>query len=462
MEKSIKTLNLTMLNDGLNMLNNAPTMLDANPTVADDDPIFRLLMEYRQDTRDHKIDLGIGVYRDENNQSPVFAAVKAAEQWRVDTETEKAYIGPLGDLAFCGAVTSLALGEPLAAKLSSRIAFAQTPGGVGALRLAFELLHNKKSDMTLWLSDTTWQVHRPIAETVGLNIKTYPYYVERDSLSCLSGASAASVESEDLTSVGRRPIEHTLKKLSEAAVGDAILLQASCHNPTGLDFSPQEWDELVQLCLDKQLTPIIDMAYHGLGKGLDAERYGLQLFAQRVPQLVLCYTCSKNFGLYRDRVGMLLVLAQDTHQQAIAEKQLMQLATRHYFTPPAHGASLVKKILQDKSLKAPWLAELEQMRLRLITVRHAMVNGLASSEGAALRDWRFLTDGGGMFALFPLTAEEIKTLKQEEGIYIVDNGRVNLSGLNPSNIPSALAAIIKVIDQSLINQLNSIGEQYVS
>ena len=442
MEKSIKTLNLTMLND--------------DPTVADDDPIFRLLMEYRQDTRDHKIDLGIGVYRDENNQSPVFAAVKAAEQWRVDTETEKAYIGPLGDLAFCGAVTSLALGEPLAAKLSSRIAFAQTPGGVGALRLAFELLHNKKSDMTLWLSETTWQVHRPIAETVGLNIKTYPYYVERDSL------SGASVESKDLTTVGRRPIEHTLKKLSEAAVGDAILLQASCHNPTGLDFSPQEWDELVQLCLNKQLTPIIDMAYHGLGKGLDAERYGLQLFAQRVPQLVLCYTCSKNFGLYRDRVGMLLVLAQDTHQQAIAEKQLMQLATRHYFTPPAHGASLVRKILQDKSLKARWLAELEQMRLRLITVRQAMVNGLASSEGAALRDWRFLTDGDGIFALFPLTAEEIETLKQEEGIYIVDNGRVNLSGLNPSNIPSALAAIIKVIDQSLINQLNSIGEQYVS
>jgi aspartate aminotransferase len=447
------------------MLNDEPTMFNDDPSMADDDPIFRLLMEYRQDSRDDKIDLGIGVYRDDNNQSPVFTAVKAAEQWRVDTETEKAYIGPLGDLGFCDALTSLALGEPLAAELSSRIAFAQTPGGVGALRLAFELLQNQKSDMTLWISDTTWQVHRPIAETVGLNIKTYPYYVERDSIkgaSGLSDASRASDVCEDITTVGRRSIKHTLKQLNEAAVGDAILLQASCHNPTGLDFSPQEWDELVQLCLDKQLMPIIDMAYHGLGKGLEAERYGLQVFAQRVPQLLLCYTCSKNFGLYRDRVGMLLVLAENPHQQNHAEKQLMQLATRHYFTPPAHGASLVKKILQDKSLKMRWLAELEQMRLRLMTVRQAIVNGLASSEAAALRDWRFLTDGGGMFALFPLSVAEIKTLKQEEGIYLVDNGRVNLSGLNPDNIALALAAIIKVIDQQLMNPFNSSGANYAN
>jgi len=439
------------------MLDDNPTMLDDDPTVADDDPIFRLLMEYRQDPRDDKIDLGIGVYRNENNQSPVFTAVKAAEQWRVDTETEKAYIGPLGDLAFCEAITTLAFGESLAAALSSRIAFAQTPGGVGALRLAFELLHNKNPDMALWLSDTTWQVHQPIAETVGLNIKKYPYYQDQDRAN-----DRFNDNLREGASIGRLPIELTLKKLSEAAVGDAILLQASCHNPTGLDFSPLEWDLLAQLCVDKQLIPIIDMAYHGLGRGLDAERFGLQLFAQRVPQLLLCYTCSKNFGLYRDRVGMLLVLSEDTHQRNRAEKQLTQLATRHYFTPPAHGASLVRKILQDKPLKARWLAELEQMRLRLIAVRQAMINGLASSEGAALRDWRFLTDGGGMFALFPLTAEEIETLKQEEGIYLVDNGRVNLSGLNPSNIPSALAAIIKVIDQSLMNQLNNSGEQYVS
>ncbi len=450
MEKSINVLNPTILNDD-------PTMLNNNPTVADDDPIFRLLMEYRQDTRDDKIDLGIGVYRDDHNQSPVFAAVKAAEQWRVDTETEKAYIGPLGDLAFCEAITSLALGESLAANLSSRIAYAQTPGGVGALRLAFELVHNNNPEGALWLSDTTWQVHQPIAEAVGLNINTYPYYGDQG---CLGDNANGSLSAG--ASIGRLPIEQTLKKLSEAAVGDAILLQASCHNPTGLDFSPLEWDLLAQLCLDKQLIPIIDMAYHGLGRGLDAERFGLQIFAQRVPQLLLCYTCSKNFGLYRDRVGMLLVLAENAHQQSHAEKKLMQLATQHYFTPPAHGASLVRKILQDKPLKARWLAELEQMRLRLITVRQAMVNGLASSEGAALRDWRFLTDGGGMFALFPLTVEEIETLKQEEGIYLVDNGRVNLSGLNADNIPSALAAIIKVIDQSLIDQLNNSGEQYVS
>jgi len=450
LEKLIKVLNPTMLNDN-------PTMLDDDPTVADDDPIFRLLMEYRQDPRDDKIDLGIGVYRNENNQSPVFTAVKAAEQWRVDTETEKAYIGPLGDLAFCEAITTLAFGESLATALSSRIAFAQTPGGVGALRLAFELLHNKNPDMALWLSDTTWQVHQPIAESVGLNIKKYPYYQDQDRAN-----DRFNDNLREGASIGRLPIELTLKKLSEAAVGDAILLQASCHNPTGLDFSPLEWDLLAQLCVDKQLIPIIDMAYHGLGRSLDAERFGLQLFAQRVPQLLLCYTCSKNFGLYRDRVGMLLVLSEDTHQRNRAEKQLTQLATRHYFTPPAHGASLVRKILQDKPLKACWLAELEQMRLRLIAVRQAMVKGLASSEGAALRDWRFLTDGGGMFALFPLTVSEIETLKQEEGIYLVDNGRVNLSGLNPSNIPSALAAIIKVIDQSLMNQLNNSGEQYVS
>lgn len=396
-----------------------------NDTAAGQDPIFYLLQQYRNDTRSHKLDLGIGVYRDHLNRSPIFAAVKEAEQWRVDTEEDKAYIGPLGDIVFCQTISELALGKTLARQLSSRLAYAQTPGGVGALRLAFECLKTTQADCTLWVSDTTWQVHHPIAAGAGLPVATYAYY-DRE--------------------IGRLPFSDLLELFDTAKPGDAILLQAGCHNPTGLDFSLEQWQLLAELCQQKQLLPVIDMAYHGLGAGLEVENQGLILLAESLNELLLCYTCSKNFGLYRDRTGMVMALAASPAHQPVIEQQWMQLATQHYFTPPAHGASLVRRILHDHHLKQLWTQELETIRQRLISIRLQL--SCALGKAVPQRRWDFLIQGSGMFAMFPLTRTEILALQTHHAIYIVDNGRVNLSGINESNLPILVNAIAGLVKQS--------------
>jgi aspartate aminotransferase len=406
-------------------------LLGASQPKAGQDPIFRLLQDYRQDRRSNKLDLGIGVYRDHLNRSPIFAAVKQAEQWRVDTEEDKAYIGPLGDLTFCQLVTELALGESLAEQLSERIAYAQTPGGVGALRLAFELLKISNPDITLWVADTTWQVHHPIAGGAGLNVATYAYYDR---------------------AIGRLPFGDLLAQLAEAKPGDALLLQAGCHNPTGLDFSVDEWQLLAELCTEKQLLPVIDMAYHGLGVGVDSERQGLKIMAESLRELILCYTCSKNFGLYRERTGMVMALGASAGHQQVIEQQWIQLATQHYFTPPAHGASLVRRILQNDQLRVIWSNELDRIRQRLGTMRVQLIDAL--SLAVPQRSWDFLLQGSGMFAIFPLNSDEIKLLQKQYAIYIVDNGRINLSGVNQANMVRLVTAITAVIQQSEV-ELNA-------
>ena len=404
---------------------------------ADEDPIFKLLHDYRLDPRDNKIDLGIGVYRNDDNQSPVFAAVKAAEQWRIDNEADKAYIGPLGNLDFCQALVELIFSDnPL---LLERLSYAQTPGGVGALRLAFELIHNANPKAILWVSDISWQVHRPIAHAVGLQTKNYPYF----------NAFNPNTINDDTFMPTRQPFELTLAALKQAKAGDAILLQASCHNPTGMDFTQQQWSELATLCRQQNVLPIIDMAYHGLGEGLKAECEGLLTLSRHVPELLLCYTCSKNFGLYRDRAAMLVVMSSDNTHRALIEKQLIQHATRHYFTPPAHGAALVLRILQHPPLKQQWLKELALIRVRLKTIREQLAMALNSSAiNVTQRAWHCLTEGYGMFALLPLKPSEIETLKQDYGIYIVGNGRANLSGINSKNIEQFVAAISAVANTS--------------
>lgn len=387
-----------------------------------EDPIFELLQAYRRDERTDKLDLGIGVYRDHLNRSPVFDAIKRAEQWRVDNESEKAYIGPLGDLEFCKAIGELALGECLARDLQDRMAVAQTPGGVGALRLAFELLEASLSRATLWVSDTTWQVHRPIAAAAGLTLRDYCYYQPQ------SGAAS---------------FEQLVDSLEQAQPGDAILLQVSCHNPTGLDLTSEQWQRMAQLCLDKQLLPVMDMAYHGLGRSLEEDRRGLQIMAEQLPEMLLCYTCSKNFGLYRDRTGMVMALTQSEHERDMVSKQWAQLATRHYFTPPAHGAELVKRILNNPELRTVWEQELTTISSRICSVRAQLFETL--SIKIPQRDWRFLTRGHGMFALFPFSEREIESLRQEHGLYIVNNGRVNLSGFNRDNLEQAVNAMVDVV-----------------
>ncbi|WP_315980724.1 aminotransferase class I/II-fold pyridoxal phosphate-dependent enzyme [Aliamphritea spongicola] len=293
---------------------------------------------------------------------------------------------------------------------------------MGALRLAFELLKQMNPEVCLWLSDSTWQVHRPIAEASGTEQGTYAYYDPQQ---------------------GRQGFDSMLDSLRAAKPGDAVLLQASCHNPTGLDLSDDEWHELTAFCQQQKLLPIVDMAYHGLGNGLEADASGLRIMARAMPELLLCYTCSKNFGLYRDRTGMVAALVQNEALRQPLMQQWMQLATRHYFTPPAHGAMLVRRILQDEDLRTIWQRELEEIHTRLRGVREALY--VALSKAVPQRNWRFLKEGQGMFALFPLSVRETEYLQQMYGVYIVSNGRVNLSGFNDTNLPTIVAHIAATV-----------------
>ncbi|MGH1371229.1 MAG: aromatic amino acid transaminase [Cellvibrionaceae bacterium] len=407
------------------VLRESASRLGHSKQAVQEDPIFELLQAFRRDPREDKIDLGIGVYRDHANQSPVFEAIKQAEQWRVDNEPDKAYIGPLGDVEFGKCIVDLAFGEDLATQLSDRFAFAQTPGGVGALRLAFELLEESLPGATLWVSDTTWQVHRPIAAAAGLSLNEYCYYN---------------------ADTGAASFDQLLSSLDGARPGDAILLQVSCHNPTGLDLTLEQWQLMAEACIARQLIPVMDMAYHGLGRGLEADRQGLQIMAASLPEMLLCYTCSKNFGLYRDRTGLVLAMTKNTLEKDAVEKQWAQLATRHYFTPPAHGATLVKRILGNAELRQCWESELQAICDRIGSVRAQLFEALSARVPS--RDWEFLIRGQGMFALFPLAQTEIQCLRDDYGLYIVNNGRVNLSGFNQLNVEQAINALTSALTLS--------------
>jgi len=374
-----------------------------------EDPIFKLLMQFRNDTNPQKMDLGIGVYRNDNGQSPIFNSVKAAEAVRLEEENDKSYIGPAGDFAYRQLIETLVYGNPLAEQLSNRLAGVQTPGGVAALRIGFELVARVNPQATVWLSDPTWQVHWPIVGATGLNTNTYRYYDKTNH----------QVDFEGL-----------VEDLSQAKAGDVILLQGCCHNPTGCNLSLAQWQRLADLCLAQGLLPMVDLAYHGLGDELDRDAAGLRLMAQQLPELLLTYTCSKNFGLYRDRVGLISVLTDNNKQGLLVQKQLVQIATEHYFTPPAHGSDIVKTILNDNALRANWESELAAVRSRLSSVRAQICEAVVTIG----RDWSYLTRQTGMFSLLDLTPTELAVLREQHSIYIVDSGRINVAGINAGNI----------------------------
>ncbi len=386
-----------------------------------EDPIFKLLQQFRLDQRPDKLDLGIGVYRNEYGGSPIFSSVKLAERMRLDVEAEKAYIGPAGDREYCDYIEALALGENYPEAHRDRLTTVQTPGGVGALRMAFELIAKVNPKATVWLSDPTWQVHDPIIAATGLNTARYPYY-DRQTHSVA--------------------FEAMLSSLAEARPGDVLLLQGCCHNPTGCDLDLAQWSEIAALCHSKGLLPLVDQAYHGLGSSLEEDRAGLVLLAERLPELMVTYTCSKNFGLYRDRVGALMVVSANSRESAIVEKMLMATATELYFTPPAHGGAVVKKILRSPQLRELWQQELSEIRSRLKDVRCELFRRF-EHQGVDF-DVSYLVQQKGMFSLLQLTPQALNALREDHGIYIVDSRRINIAGLNPQNMEHFARAVTAV------------------
>ncbi len=383
------------------------------------DAILGLIAEYKQDTRDNKIDLGVGVYRTAEGETPVLDAVKAAERRLVDTQDSKAYIGTAGNPAFNAAMQTMTFGETAA---DARLTTLQAPGGSGALRVAAGLLLRARQNTPVWVSDPTWNNHVPLLGGAGLDLKPYPYYdSERHVIR----------------------IDAMLDALQALPRGDVVLLHACCHNPSGLDPTEDEWRAIGDVLVERELVPFIDMAYQGFATDVDSDAFAVRYLADKVPEMLVANSCSKNFGLYRDRVGSLSVLSADTATRDIAATQLSNIVRTIYSVPPDHGAAVVATILDDAVLKEQWRGELNAMRDRLRDVRRTLNEALR--DAAPEHDFSHLVRANGMFCFLGLSAAQVDRLKQEFAIYMVGSSRINVAGVTPDNVGYLAESIANVL-----------------
>ncbi len=371
------------------------------------DSLLALIGAFRDDPRPEKIDLGVGVYRDAAGHTPVFAAMKAAERRLLETQDSKAYLGPEGNLAFARAVAPVVLG-PLAG--DERIRSVQTPGGTGALRLAAELIAAADRHTRVWLGTPSWANHAPLMKAAGLTIKTYRHFDPATQSICF---------------------EEMIAALEGAEAGDVVLLHGCCHNPTGADLSPAQWQTVAELLAARRLVPLLDLAYQGLGDGLEEDAAGMRGVLERVDEALIAYSCDKNFGLYRERVGLLFLRGRSGAEARVAFSNVLALARANWSMPPDHGAAAVALILEDDALRADWRRELDTMRARIAAVRAELA--AADPAFAALGRQK------GMFSLLPLSKEAIEALRKDQAIYMAGSGRISVCGLTPANLSRFVA-----------------------
>ncbi|MCY1354517.1 Aspartate aminotransferase [compost metagenome] len=384
------------------------------------DPILGLMDAYRLDPNPAKLDLGVGVYKDARGLTPIPHAVKLAEQRLVDTETTKTYIGGHGDAAFGRLLLDLVLGTGNPLEAAGRAGSTQTPGGTGALRLAAEFIASNLPGRGVWLSDPTWPIHETIFAGAGIKVAHYPY----------------------VDASNRLDVDAMIKALEQVPSGDVVLLHACCHNPTGFDLSRDYWRKVLEVIKARELLPLIDFAYQGFGDGLEQDAWAVRLFAEALPELLVTSSCSKNFGLYRERTGALIVCAADAEKLTDVRSQLAFLARNLWSTPPAHGAAVVATILGDTALKAQWVEELEGMRKRVADLRRGLVEAL-QPFGLAER-FAHIGEQRGMFSYTGLSPEQVARLRAEFSVYMVSTGRANVAGLDFSRIDDLAKAIAKV------------------
>ena len=387
------------------------------------DPILALTPAYRADPNPNKIDLGAGVYKNESGDTPVMRAVKKAEQILLAEQDSKAYVGPGGAAGFNEAIAALAFGAALKQSLGGRRVTLQTPGGCGGLRLAAEFIAQANPGATVWVSDPTWPNHRPLLGAAGLEIAAYPYY----------DFTAHSINFDAMRA-----------SLSAAKAGDVVLLHGCCHNPCGADPGREQWREIRDLALDRGFNILIDMAYQGLGDGLEEDVYGVRLLAESLPELMLVSSCSKNFGLYRERTGALSVICASAAVARAAMSRLAAIARANYSMPPDHGAAIVQTIMEDAELRADWELELAEVRDRINGLRADFARALAAAGVG--RDFSFIEREKGMFSFLGVTPEQAESLVGDYGIYLVKSGRINIAGINRANIGylvDSLAALLR-------------------
>ncbi len=384
------------------------------------DKILALIGLYRADPRSDKVDLGVGVYKDREGRTPVMRAVREAETRLFAGQDTETYLGLAGDTAFNTAMIKLAFGDK--ADLSC-IRAAQAPGGSGALRLVAELLQRTRAGATVWLSNPTWPNHMPVMRAAGLQVREYPYF----------DAASGTVRFDEMLAALRR-----------AASGDVVLLHGCCHNPTGANLNASQWAKVADVLVERGLLPFIDIAYQGFGEGLDADAEGLRLVASKVPEMVVASSCSKNFAVYRDRVGAAMIMARDGAQADVAMSQMLSAARAIYSMPPDHGAAAVRIVLEDAALRADWEAELEEMRLRMLRLRVAFADALRRQSNSDRFD--FVASHRGMFSRLGLTEAQVERLRVEHGVYMVGDSRINVAGLPEDGMDRLAKAIVLVLD----------------
>lgn len=386
------------------------------------DPILGLLAKYNQDTNPKKIDLGVGVYKNEAGETTVLNCVKKAEQHRTDTETSKVYLGPTGSTLFNTEMSKLIFGKNHNVLNENRARTVSTPGGTGALRVAAEFIKSCKAGATIWVSNPTWANHTGLFEAAGLTVKTYPYYDYENKTLDFDGMLAA---------------------LKQVSADDAVLFHACCHNPSGMDLNNEQWQQVAELAQSVGFLPVIDMAYQGFGQGLNEDAYGLRLMAESVDEMVVCSSCSKNFGLYRERIGACTVIGATSLQADIAYSVVLAVVRVIYSMPPAHGAALVETILTSDELRNEWYVELAQMRDRINGNRQLIVDKLI--ENGVTRDFSFITKQAGMFSFLGITPEQVQQLQDEYSIYMVGSSRMSIAGIANSNVDYLAQSIAKVL-----------------
>ncbi len=382
------------------------------------DKIIELLGLYKADPRTDKVDLGVGVYKDAHGNTPVMRAVKAAETRLLKEQDTKAYVGVLGDLAFVDALADLALGDSVPRE---RLSGAQTPGGTGAIRQLLELIRRAAPEATVWHSDPTWPNHPAILGYLGIPVRTYRYFDAKTR-----GVDFAGMMAD----------------LNEMKPGDVLLLHGCCHNPTGANLDLDQWRELTGFVTANGVVPMIDLAYQGFGDGLEADVAGLRHMAGEVPEMMLAVSCSKNFGLYRDRVGAAFVVSADKAASDVTRSNLFSLNRLNFSFPPDHGAKVVSIILSDPELKDDWMAELEEMRLGMLDLRRGLADALRRETNSDRFD--FVAEHRGMFSRLGATPEQVAALRKDHGIYMVGDSRVNIAGLPADGLEKLARAMVAV------------------
>jgi aspartate aminotransferase/aromatic-amino-acid transaminase len=380
------------------------------------DAILGLTEAFKKDPRFAKVNLGVGVYKDEEGHTPILDSVKKAEKILLETENTKSYMPIEGEAAYGKEVQKMIFGS-----VCERAMTAHTPGGTGALRLAAELLRDFSSK-TVWVSNPTWANHNQIFETAGLTVKSYPYY----------DAATKGLDAEGFFAA-----------LETVPAGDCVLLHACCHNPSGVDISADQWTQIAAIAQKNGWSALIDFAYQGFGESLEADRIGVEAFLASGIDFMVASSFSKNFGLYRDRTGALTVVAADAAAAETAASHIKRNARVLWSNPPAHGGQIVTVILQSAELSKRWKSELDAMRDRIAQARAALAEGL-TQRGVPM-DCSFMTRQKGMFSFSGLTKEQVDFLKKEKAIYIVGSGRINVAGLTPGNMAGVCDAVAEAM-----------------